>query len=213
MGRRSSHTPDELRELILDVATDIVSRDGLRNLSAREIARRVGYSPGTIYNVFADIDDLVLTIEYRMLDQLVSTLDAVPRPADPAAHVLALSKAYLAFALERPHLWNLLNEHAMPPAWKAPPLLGALLAGTQGVFTRAMEPLLQADDAATGADVRSAAVWSSVHGIASLAVGGKLAGITRPRAAEMIEHIVSTYLAGLKCKTPAAAAAKRRRPA
>jgi len=51
MGRRSIHSAEELRELIIQAATDIVERDGLAGLSAREIAKRIGYSPGTLYNV------------------------------------------------------------------------------------------------------------------------------------------------------------------
>jgi len=52
MGRRSTHTPQQLRELILDAAQDIIQVQGLAGLSAREIARRIEYSPGTIYNMF-----------------------------------------------------------------------------------------------------------------------------------------------------------------
>ncbi len=78
MGRRSSHTPEELRELIIQAATDLIEHGGLTGLSAREIARKIGYSPGTLYNVFADIDDLILTIEYRLLERLSLRLADVP---------------------------------------------------------------------------------------------------------------------------------------
>ena len=58
MGRRSSHTAEELRELILDASTALISEGGLASLSAREVARRIGYSPGTLYNVFENLDDV-----------------------------------------------------------------------------------------------------------------------------------------------------------
>ena len=70
MGRRSTHTPEQLRQLILDAAQSIIETNGLAGLSAREIARRIGYSPGTIYNVFQNLDDVVLHIEARVLDAL-----------------------------------------------------------------------------------------------------------------------------------------------
>ena len=70
MGRRSTHTPQQLRELILDAAQDIIEAQGIAGLSAREIARRIGYSPGTIYNMFENLDDVVLNIEARVLDAL-----------------------------------------------------------------------------------------------------------------------------------------------
>ena len=70
MGRRSTHTPQQLRELILDAAQEIIDVHGLAGLSAREIARRIGYSPGTIYNMFDNLDDVVRNVEARVLDAL-----------------------------------------------------------------------------------------------------------------------------------------------
>src|SRR6266852_5031793 len=77
MGRRSTHTPQQLRELILDAAQEIIQVQGLAGLSAREIARRIEYSPGTIYNMFENLDDVVLHVEARVLDALDKRLSTV----------------------------------------------------------------------------------------------------------------------------------------
>ena len=77
MGRRSTHTPQQLRELILDAAQDIIQVQGLAGLSAREIARRIEYSPGTIYNMFENLDDVVLHVEARVLDALDKRLSTL----------------------------------------------------------------------------------------------------------------------------------------
>ena len=87
MGRRSIHTPDELRELIIEATTSIVEQDGLEGLSAREIAKRVGYSPGTLYNVFENLDDLLLIIEARLLDELAGRLAGTDASGPPAETV------------------------------------------------------------------------------------------------------------------------------
>ena len=79
MGRRSTHTPQQLRELILDAAQEIIQAQGLAGLSAREIARRIEYSPGTIYNMFENLDDVVLNVEARVLDALDGRLIGVLR--------------------------------------------------------------------------------------------------------------------------------------
>jgi len=47
MGRRSIHTPDELRELIIEATTAIVEQDGPKGLSARAIATTLRDAPGT----------------------------------------------------------------------------------------------------------------------------------------------------------------------
>src|SRR5262245_54767769 len=101
MGRRSTHTPQQLRELILDAAQDIIETHGLAGLSAREIARRIEYSPGTIYNMFENLDDVVLHVEARVLDSLDHRLTAVLKRGEALGGALALAHAYLAFTHEK----------------------------------------------------------------------------------------------------------------
>ncbi|MEQ1698053.1 MAG: TetR/AcrR family transcriptional regulator [Hyphomicrobiaceae bacterium] len=196
MGRRSSHTAEELRELIIQAATELIEQAGLKGLSAREIARKIGYSPGTLYNVFADIDDLVLTIEYRLLDRLSLRLEMVPCTADAAQHLGDLAQAYFAFTQERPRLWNLLFEHHMPSGWKVPQTLQARMDAVLTVVEQALRPLIvPADPDRTQRAAR--VVWASVHGIASLATAEKLTHITQAQAGLLVQDLVRTYVAGL----------------
>src|SRR5665647_1484358 len=100
MGRRSIHTPDELRELIIQATTKIVEQHGLEGLSAREIAKRVGYSPGTLYNVFENLDDLLLTIEARLLDTLADQLAESDPTGTPEERLRRLMGTYCSFTQE-----------------------------------------------------------------------------------------------------------------
>ena len=52
MGRRSDHSRDELLGLALDVAEKVVAQEGIGALTARRISKEIGYSVGTIYNLF-----------------------------------------------------------------------------------------------------------------------------------------------------------------
>ena len=111
--------------MILDAAQAIIEEQGLAGLSAREIARRISYSPGTIYNMFENLDDVILRVEGRMLDDLGERLKGVATDVgDPVEATARMAHAYLAFTHERPKLWNLLFEHHMPatsvlPDWYA----------------------------------------------------------------------------------------------
>jgi AcrR family transcriptional regulator len=215
MGRRSSHTPDELRELIIQAATDLIEQGGLKGLSAREIARKIGYSPGTLYNVFADIDDLVLTIEYRLLEHLSLRLTNVAHTVDTTQHVCDLAQAYFAFTQERPRLWNLLFEHYMPNGWKVPPHFHARMEAVLSVVEQALLPIIvPADPDRTQRAAR--VLWASVHGIVSLATAEKLTNVTQDNAGVMVQDLVRTYVAGLhaELQIPAIkkdAAAKKRK--
>ena len=68
MARRSDHSREELYALILDSARSIVEEDGFSGLTARRVASSIGYAPGTIYNLFSNLDDLILHLRGKVLD-------------------------------------------------------------------------------------------------------------------------------------------------
>ena len=199
MGRRSIHTAEELRELILTSTTELIESDGLAGLSAREIARRIGYSPGTLYNVFDNLDDLVLTIEGRLLDQLALSLQAVPDNECPQQRLKNIAMAYLRFTHENPKLWNLLFEHHMQSGAEIPRWYQDKLENLLAEVERELDRLIPAS---SEEQVKRAArvLWAGVHGITSLSTTDKLATITTDAAAPLVEDLIDHYLDGLTDK-------------
>lgn len=199
MGRRSLHTADELRELIVQASTDLIHENGLAGLSAREIARRIDYSPGTLYNSFDNLDDLVLTIEGRLLDRLAEVLDAVPQEGTPSERVRQIAERYLSFAEENPRLWNLLFEHHIPVSQALPDWYRQKLEALASRFEDALRPL---SDGRSPDEIRRSAqvLWCGVHGISSLAVADKLAVVSAENAPGLMRDLVGTYLAGLAAR-------------
>ncbi len=201
MGRRSSHTPEQLRELILEAAYAIIETHGLAGLSAREIARRIGYSPGTIYNMFANLDDVVLRIEARILEALDQRLVAeLAEHGSDREKVQRLAQAYLAFTHEKPKLWNLLFEHHLPAGTELPDWYQQKLEGLLSRVEQGLAPLMPHVEEAERK--RAARVlWAGVHGITSLSTTDKLSIVTTEAAGNLVDDLVSTYLAGLQQKT------------
>ena len=76
MARRSDHSREELREMALSAAEQIVVEQGYEGLSARKVASAIGYTVGTLYLVFENIDDLILNINARTLDRLHAKMTA-----------------------------------------------------------------------------------------------------------------------------------------
>lgn len=200
MGRRSTHTPDQLRQLILDAAQAIIETNGLAGLSAREIARRISYSPGTIYNMFQNLDDVVLHIEARVLDALDARLSTALEAGAPEEKVSRLAEAYLAFTNEHPKLWNLLFEHYMPADAQTPAWYQQKLELLMSRVETAMAPLFP-----PGAELerqRSARVlWAGVHGITSLATANKLSNVTSEAASLLVRDLIHNYLTGVAANT------------
>lgn len=116
MGRRSDHSRADLEELILSAGAALVAESGLGGFSAREVARRVGYSIGTIHNVFGTADRLIAAINTRSFAAwavfLQQRLDAVGTNGD---RIAALVHGYFGFARAHTHLWTAIYDHRLPP--------------------------------------------------------------------------------------------------
>jgi len=197
MGRRSIHTPDQLRELIIEATTSIVEQAGLEGLSAREIAKRIGYSPGTLYNVFENLDDLLLIIEARLLDELGGRLASADDTGPPNERLRRLVRTYFSFTQERPKLWNLLNEHRMPNGREVPEWYQAKIERLLTPFEEVLTPLFDERDAASQKR-HARALWASVHGMTSMSTADKLAAVTGHAGPSLIDDLLSIYLAGLQ---------------
>jgi len=199
MGRRSAHTPEQLRELIFSSARDIISANGLAGVSAREIARKIGYSPGTLYNLFESLDDLLLHVEARMLDALDRKLADASRASDPDKQLKQLVQAYTDFCRQHPHLCNLIVQHGLPQGAPVPAWYLDRLERVIARIEAALAPLIADSQQESIALKRTArVVWASVHGIITLSTTEKLSSLASSSLGSMADEFIVTYLAGLK---------------
>ena len=200
MARRSDHTRDELHAMALAAAREIAEADGLQGVTARRVAARIGYSAGTLYNLFDSLDDLIVRLNGETLDALYEDLSATRVAADPETALLDLARGYLAFTRKHPRLWSLVFEHRLPegqplPDWHAEKILRLL-----ALLERAQAPLFGAGE--EGARHHSARVlWSSLHGMVSLESAGKLVATETVEA--LVETLVVNFVSGLRNRAAA----------
>jgi AcrR family transcriptional regulator len=200
MGRRSVHSPEELRQLILDASQTIVERSGITGLSAREIARMIGYSPGTLYNIFENLDDVLLTMQVQLLGRMVEHLRRVPLGPDGEKNVDALTQEYVEFALINRRMWNLLFAHSVPSASTMPAPFHEHLNNIADIVRTAITPLTP-DGSYAQLDATARALFAGVHGIASIAASEKGAHLTPATAQSYAKELTSTFVMGLRCRS------------
>lgn len=197
MGRRSVHSPEELRQLILDASRTIVERNGISGLSAREIARMIGYSPGTLYNIFENLDDVLLTLQVQLLARTVDHLKRVPLGTNGEENVDALTHAYIDFALANRRMWNLLFAHSVPSPSTVPPPFHEHLINLAEIFRKGLAPLAP-PEALEGLDTTARALFASVHGIAAVAASEKGVHLTPATAQTYAKELTSNFVRGLR---------------
>lgn len=119
MGRRSDHSRAELRDLIIDEGHRQMALHGFARFSARQVARAIGYSVGTIYNVFPSLDHLLLAINTRTFERWADYLRARLDVAGDD-RIRSLVEAYFGFARDNPNLWMAIYDHRLPPGMRMP---------------------------------------------------------------------------------------------
>lgn len=119
MGRRSDHSRAELQAMIVEEGHRQIGEVGFARFSAREVAKAIGYSIGTIYNVFGSYDQLILAINGRTLDLWRADLEAhlEGRRQD---RLRAAIDAYFDFALAHRNAWTALYDFRLPPGETMP---------------------------------------------------------------------------------------------
>ena len=173
MGRRSDHSRDELAEMIVAAGHRLMAETGFAAFSARAVARRVGYSIGTIYNMFDSLDHLLIAINSRTFalwtDYLRQRVEG-----SRGDRLKALVQAYFEFAREHPKLWMAIYDHRLPPGMAMPqPDMERRRALTQIVFDEVARELPAMSDG----DVEhlSRSLIATVHGHCTYELNGSFA--------------------------------------
>ena len=179
MGRRSDHSRVELEALILDAGHALMAEVGFSRFSAREVAKRVGYSIGTLYNVFGSYDRLVLAINTRTFELWAAHLRE-RLEASGVDRIAALVAGYFSFAESQPHLWMAIYDHRLPPGMGVPAEDEATRTMLTGIVADEIARALGRERHAVAALTRS--LVATVHGHCHFALTGAFALMGEPDA-------------------------------
>lgn len=168
---RKEREKQELRQRILEAAKDVFIEDGYDKASIRAIAERVEYSPATIYLHFRDKDELFYAVHELGFAKMFERMQELHGVAHPLQRLRRMGEIYLDFAIENPELYDLMFISRAPMAaihkkydegWDCGHRNFTLL---QDLLRACMEG---GHIAVTDLNVATMAIWSYVHGLASL---------------------------------------------
>lgn len=200
MARRSDHSRNDIHDMALAAAEHLVETEGAPGLSTRKVAAQIGYTVGTLYLVFENLDDLILQINGRTLDRLYDRLkSATHNCRQPQRCIEAMAHTYIEFAVANHKRWQLVFEHVHPDAG---PLPGDYQAKVQRMFDLVEQQLrvLLGAQAPRQAANAARALWCGVHGVCSLAISKKLEVTGVKSVHGLTDTLVDNFLRGLTVK-------------
>jgi len=183
---------DALRAKLTDIAESRIREAGISAIKARDLARQADCAVGAIYNVFTDLQDIIIAVNGRTFQRLgraVATSLVGKETLPPTERLIVMSCAYLEFAAANPNLWRSLFDIRMTkdmavPQWYLDELerLFGYIAGPVGECF----PQMSRRDTA----LMTRALFSSVHGIVLLGLENRISGVPRDQLERMIALIL-----------------------
>ncbi|ABM11733.1 TetR/AcrR family transcriptional regulator [Mycolicibacterium vanbaalenii PYR-1] len=108
-SRRGSYHHGNLRDALIDIAIDLITRDGVATFSIAEACRRLDVSPGAPYRHFSDREDLLTAIAVRACETLVGHIRmVVGNETDPVERLVRAARANVEFAALYPALFEVM---------------------------------------------------------------------------------------------------------
>lgn len=187
LARRNDHAPVELKGLAVEAARSIAIAEGLRGLTVRRVAERIGYAPGTLYNLFTNLDDLIVQLNGDTLRRLAAAL-SLASGAEPGDRPARLVDAYFDFVEREPLLWSVLFEHRLPQGTSLPAWYTGELDNLVDLVANSLQPVMS-EWPAKERRTTVVAMWAALHGISTLAVSNKLA-LVADLAPRQLGHLV-----------------------
>lgn len=117
-GRREREK-EEMKELILSAADEIVASEGFDKLSVRKIANKIEYSPSIIYHYFTDKDEILNNLMQRGYKKIeLAITSAIMKSNSPEDSLKEMTVNYIKAALKMPDEFMAAQLYKSPKALK-----------------------------------------------------------------------------------------------
>ena len=190
---------EEFRREIIEAAKSLFNSEGYDKFSMRGLARKIGYTPATIYLYFRGKDDLLYVISEELFAQLIQSMDRCVKDAPGPLEALRQSLiSYVEFGVSHPAHYRAAfftnpNVYGSPEEFLEKESLSrhAYCQGRQlAAECIAAGKLRQMD-----VDVIAQILWTGVHGIVAACLFTADFPLQDP--VRLVETMVDALLKGL----------------
>lgn len=120
----ASDTDTDTRRAVLDAAAELIASGGTAALTTRAVAAKAAIQPPTLYRIFGDKRGLLDAVAQDRLARFVAEKEADQPHLDPVEELRRGWSRYVAFGLENPEVFAIMNEIGSPLAQSPASLAG-----------------------------------------------------------------------------------------
>lgn len=193
MARRADHSREELAKLVVETAEELIAEEGVDQFSARSLSRAIGYTAGTLYHHFKDLDDIVTQVNTRTLSGLAQAFAAATPSTDPRQMLHNYADAFLGYIALKRNLWNALFEFRRKPGQPVPPWYLEAIASLIRIVAQCFAEIRPDLDPAA-ARQSGQLVFASIHSVVSLDSSGRLSLIMDRDIAQVVHELVDMHV-------------------
>lgn len=189
---------DNIQENLVNKGRELIKEKGAGFLTARKLSEASGYSVGTIYNQFGNMDNFILIQNYLTLEQLYTTLSKLQASGTPYQRLNLYTKEFINFVIENKNLWYLVhnfhllnnNRHFSKIYLKRVVQITKLV---ENAFKN-MFPDIEVPERTLSIQV----LWLSLFSLSSFLTTDALDSFSKINKYTLCELLLNTYLAGMK---------------
>ena len=166
---------EQRRELIVEVALDLLDKKGVQAITMRQVAQKLGLGAMTLYTYVQGQDELCRAIIKRGFDMLNCRCHDASEGQPEGSNWQAGARTYINFALDNPGLYHLMfsmpikNEQADKDV-----ITGGFAPLRECVREQMTLKGMSEKQIEQQLPMAVARFWIALHGLASLAISGRL---------------------------------------
>jgi len=194
MGRAKPYHHGNLREALLQSAIRLIAEVGPTAFTLREVARLAGVSHNAPYRHFQDKGALLAAVATQGYGELTDAmLEAASKESTAVARLKHAGLAYISFALRRPEHFTVMFDAPFPK--QTHPEAADAAERAFSVLVGLVKECEEKKQLTSGDTLELALLaWSMVHGIAKLAITGRLPHRSKAEILKFAEFVIDESL-------------------
>ena len=188
---------DNIQEKLVETGRKIIKEKGIAYLTARNLSEASGYSVGTIYNQFGNMDNFVLVQNYLTLEALLQKMEKI-KTNFAYQRLNLLVETFSMFVLENRNFWLMLfnfhlNQGSRVFSKTYLRHISKIVMLIDDAFCQ-MYPRLKPEKRHVSTQV----LWITLFALSSLLTTDAIKTYSKIEPSKICSFLLNTYLSGLK---------------